>query len=178
MGLWKGVPDLDARTTMAANGQLPSVDEGVLGTTRLMPNSIYWPMSGMNLAVSRRALPLMYFPPMGKGRPYSRFDDIWCGLVVQRIAHHLGWRLTCGAPAVEHQRASDPAVNLVKEAPGLPANERMWEIVDAIPLSAAEPLACLRQIGEGLVAAVIEDRYVAEWGSCLLGWCELFEAEP
>ena len=70
----------------------------------------------MNLCFSRRAIPLMYFPLMGQGQPDA-----------------LGWSFSVGEPFVRHARASDPFVNLVKEAPGIKANETFWEDIDAAP---------------------------------------------
>jgi hypothetical protein len=131
-------------------------------------------MSGMNLAVRREAACLMYFPPMGKDSPYGRFDDIWCGLIVQRICRHLRRSIVCGRPLVDHRRASDPLANLVKEAPGIDANERMWERIDAVELSGHTPAACMRDLGAGLLASANGDGYVERWGRAIHAWCDLF----
>jgi hypothetical protein len=174
MGLWRGSADLDAVTTLAhGRGALPSVSDV---ETRVMPAGRYFPLSGMNLAFRREVACLMYFAPMGRGRPYRRFDDIWCGVVVQRICRHLGYSIVCGRPLVDHRRASDPFVNLVKEAPGLVANERLWETVDAVRLTASEPRECMVELGSALAGA--EDEYIAAWGRAIGGWCDLFDPAP
>lgn len=176
-GLWAGNPDLDAIQTLA-NAVGPAGAEFVLrAPTRVLPSEQYFPISGMNLAFRRKVACLMYFPPMGLNSPYRRFDDIWCGLVMQRICRHLGLRIVCGRPLVEHRRASDPWVNLEKESPGLRANERMWELVDAVELSERTPLACMREMGAGLGRNGDGDAYVKGWGDAILEWCELFEDE-
>jgi hypothetical protein len=173
VGLWVGHPDLDAVQSLANPA-------GVAGSlvsdvrSRVMPSEQYFPMSGMNLAVRREAACLMYFPPMGNGSPYGRFDDIWCGLVVQRICRHLRRSIVCGRPVVDHQRASDPFSNLSREAPGIEANERMWERVDAVELRGATPLDCMRDLGAGLRASANGDGYLERWGGAILDWCELF----
>lgn len=177
VGLWLGSPDLDAVQTLAheslgAAGNLVSAVH-----SRVMPSEQYFPMSGMNLAVRREAACLMYYPPMGVSSPYGRFDDIWCGLVVQRICRHLRRPIVCGRPLVDHRRASDPFVNLVREADGIVANERMWELVDAIELSEGTPLACMREVGRGLVRGGDGEAYVERWGDAILSWCELFEED-
>lgn len=170
MGLWRGSPDLDAITTLAG-GVAAGVSEGI--ATRVMPSAQYFPLSGMNLAFRREAAVLMYFAPMGAGQPYGRFDDIWCGVAAQRICRHLGWSITCGRPLVDHRRASDPFVNLVKEAPGVVRNEHLWETVDAVELSGADARSCMAQMGAALGAN--EDPYLSGWGRSVAGWCELFE---
>lgn len=175
MGLWLGCPDLDSVQSLGQKATQTD-DRLVLAvdSTRVMPSEQYFPMSGMNLAVRREAACLMYYPPMGKGSPYARFDDIWCGLVVQRICRHLRRSIVCGRPFVEHRRASDPLVNLVKEAPGIGANEHMWELVEAIELRGTTPVDCMREVGDGLVASAGDEDYVERWGRAILAWCDLF----
>jgi reversibly glycosylated polypeptide / UDP-arabinopyranose mutase len=171
MGLWRGIPDLDAVRTLTASELSPIT--GV--PTRVMPSQQFFPMSGMNLAFRREVACLMYFPPMGLGQPFRRFDDIWCGLMLQRICRHLRYSIVCGAPFVDHRRASDPFVNLVKEAPGIRFNEELWEAVDQLPLSASEPRDCMLEAGAWLSGA--DDPYVAAWGDAITAWCGLFRAD-
>lgn len=173
MGLWLGSPDVDAITTLAGTGR-PVTDADA--RTRVMSAQQYFPMSGMNLAFRREAACLMYFPPMGRGEPFARFDDIWCGIALQRICRHLGLSITCGHPLVDHRRASDALINLVKEAPGVAANERRWETVDAVVLTAGSPLGCMLELGAALAADA--DEYVARWGRSIATWCALFAAAP
>jgi hypothetical protein len=173
VGLWVGHPDLDAVQSLANRAEMAGSLVSEV-RSRVMPSEQYFPMSGMNLAVRREAACLMYFPPMGNGSPYGRFDDIWCGLVVQRICRHLRRSIVCGRPVVDHKRASDPFANLSKEAPGIEANERMWESVDAIELRGGTPLDCMRDLGTGLRASADGDGYLERWGGAVLAWCELF----
>jgi hypothetical protein len=176
VGLWRGHPDLDSIQSLAHGCNGDRVLERNL-SSRVMPGEQYFPMSGMNLAFRREVACLMYFPPMGANSPYARFDDIWAGLVVQRICRHLRYAIVCGQPVVEHRRASDPFDNLVKEAPGIRANEHMWEIIDAIPLRGGMPLDCMREMGAGLQEHSREDPYLARWGRGILEWCRLFDTE-
>src|SRR5262249_40663034 len=89
MGLWTGVPDLDAVQTLAHAG--PASGNGHRGPpapphfepprgVRLMPAEQYFPFCGMHFCFRKEALPALYFPKMGENSPYARFDDIWCGL--------------------------------------------------------------------------------------------------
>lgn len=171
MGLWSNVPDLDAPQsladmTLAAGGWTPP------GGSRIMPSGQYWPLCGMNLAVRREALPLCYFPLMGQGSPYDRFDDIWMGIWAQKIAAHLGWQISAGEPWVQHSRASDIMVNLVKEAPGIAANEHFWQIIDAARLTERTPTGCMAELGRAL--AFGSDPYIHELGQALQVWAGLF----
>lgn len=170
VGLWCGVPDLDAVATLA-NGipndfQPPAQD-------RLIPAGQYFPWCGMNFAFRREFAVLAYFPLMGTGSPYSRFDDIWFGVIAKRVCDHLGWRVSCGRPFVRHRKASDTMTNLVKEAPGIKANEQFWEVIDKIPLSGQCPHGCMTQVGNYLVDQ--EDGYLKQLGDCILKWVTLFQ---
>jgi reversibly glycosylated polypeptide / UDP-arabinopyranose mutase len=170
IGLWSGNADLDAISTLAGADpalRIPGAQ------TRVMPSHQYFPMSGMNLAFRREMTCLMYFAPMGWAQPFARFDDIWCGLVVQRILRHLGHSIVCGHPFVDHRRASDPFRNLVKEAPGIELNERLWESIDGIPLAGRTPHECMLEVGSWLAAR--EDDYLAGWGRAISLWCGLFD---
>jgi hypothetical protein len=176
LGLWVGHPDVDAVQSLAhPRGRLDTiVDRGL--ASWVLPSEQYFPICGMNLAFRRDAACLMYFPPMGQGSPYARFDDIWAGLVLQRICRHLRLSIVCGHPVVEHRRASDAFANLVKEAPGIRANETMWEIVDGVALTGTDPLACMREMGVVLRDHAHGDDYLRRWGAAILEWCRLFDA--
>jgi reversibly glycosylated polypeptide/UDP-arabinopyranose mutase len=173
VGLWRGVPDLDAPTTLARG--CPADFAPPPGSWRAPTNQII-PICGMNLAFRREALPLGYFPLMGEGQPYRRFDDIWMGVVAQRICAHLGWPISVGEPHVRHLRASDPMANLVKEAPGIAANESFWRAVDAVDLAEATPAACMAEMGAGLAGHA--DPYLARLGRALGLWAGHFDAGP
>lgn len=175
MGLWLCHPDIDSIQTLARTGRSGDevLDRGM--SSRVMPSEQYFPLSGMNLAFRREVACLMYFPPMGVDSPYSRFDDIWAGLVLQRICRHLRYAIVCGQPLVEHRRASDPFANLVKEAPGIRSNEYIWETIDAVELRGREPLTCMQEMGAALEVHASGGEYVRHWGRAILEWCKLFE---
>ena len=175
MGLWLGHPDIDSIQALAGHSQSGDavLDRGL--TSRVMPSEQYFPLCGMNLAFRREVACLMFFPPMGLNSPYARFDDIWAGLVIQRICRHLRSSIVCGQPLVEHRRASDPFVNLVKEAPGIRTNEHMWKIVDAVELWGQDALTCMREMGTALAGHEGTDEYVRQWGRAILEWCKLFD---
>lgn len=130
MGLWAEVPDLDAVGMLSSRrGGTPTVPPV---SRRLKHPDQLFPLCGMNLFFAAAALPAMYFPKMGEGVPYTRFDDIWCGVVAQHVLHSLGHAFAVGQPFVRHAKASDAFVNLNKEAPGIAAHELFWPFVRSI----------------------------------------------
>jgi len=170
VGLWEGVPDLDAIQSLS--NQRFSLQNAA--DYRIIPNGQYFPMCGMNMAFKRKMTPLMYFPLMGKDSPYSRFDDIWCGVIMKKVADHLRINVSCGNPRINHRKASDPFVNLVKEAPGVVANETFWEAIDKIDLQAYNPVHCMKQIGLELQKE--SDTYIQRCGEAIGIWASLFES--
>jgi reversibly glycosylated polypeptide/UDP-arabinopyranose mutase len=174
MGLWTDVPDLSAPVQLTRSMECRPIEIKLPKGARVMPSHQFAPMCGMNLAFTRRATPLMYFAPMGAGQPYARFDDIWCGLVAQRVMAHLGWSWVVGEPFVRHSRASDPIANLVKEAPGIKANEEYWKVIEGIELKSNDPLLAVREAGQFLSESGWSDDYMKKWGRSLTRWCDLF----
>lgn len=172
VGLWTGVPDLDAPHQLvrgSLNDFVPPDD------SRVMPRGQYAPICGMNLCFQHEFAPLAYFPLQGDGWPYRRFDDIWFGIFAQKICDHLGWQITMGRPWVHHTRRSDVYQNLVKEAPGIGFNERFWEAVDAVDLSACgTPIECMRRMGQRLPDLGTD--YLRSMGLAIEQWAELFDA--
>jgi reversibly glycosylated polypeptide/UDP-arabinopyranose mutase len=118
---------------------------------------------------------LFYFPLMGEGQPYRRFDDIWAGVIAKKVMDHLGWPMSVGEPAVFHVRASDPVQNRIKEMPGITRNETFWQEIDGIELTAGDPAGCMRELGEQLGRSGSDD-YMRRLGMALQVWASLFEA--
>lgn len=174
VGLWSDVPDLDSVQTLAGHPHASGGFRPPAGS-RVIPAGQYFPMCGMNLAFYREAAPLFYFPLMGDGQPYRRFDDIWGGVIAKRVMDHLGWHVSVGAPIVRHIRASDPMVNLVKEAPGIARNETFWREIDIAPLTAANPSRCMAEMGRWLETASTDD-YTRRLGRAIQIWASRFDA--
>lgn len=173
MGLWENVADYDSVQTLGLLAKSPELPYFTPPSgSWIVPAGQYAPVCGMNLCFRREAAPLVYFPLMGEGQTYRRFDDIWMGVVMKKVADHLGWWVTAGEPHIEHRRASDPMVNLVKEAPGVAANEWLWGAVDAVPLSEGDAADCVAELGAGLRRH--EDGYVAKMGEALGVWARFF----
>jgi reversibly glycosylated polypeptide / UDP-arabinopyranose mutase len=168
MGFWSRVPDLDAIQALSS----PIRDFMPPSGNHLIPNGQYFPMCGMNLCFVREAAPLMYFPLMGDGQPYRRFDDIWAGVIAKKVIDYLRWHISVGDPSIEHIRASNDFENLIKEAPGVKANEEFWEYIDQIKLNGQTPSECMKEIGE--VLCKNKDEYISRLGKAILTWVSLF----
>ena len=137
VGLWRGTPDLDAvHQLVRTNADMVAfkLPEGV----RLMHPDQFWPMSSMNMMFHKYLLPIMYMPPMGPRAGYDRFEDIWCGVLAQRVMRHLGLRACVGEPFVNHTRMSNMFINLQKEAKGLQCNEILYDVINAIEMKPFE----------------------------------------
>ncbi len=175
VGLWSGNLDLDAITSLSHGpGQTPAgFAESIV--TRVVSPAQFFPMSGMNVAFRSEYLPLFFFAPMGEGQPYRRFDDIWCGLVVQVALAHLGGPIVVGHPLIQHIRASDPFANLEKESPGVVLNERLWEFVAQAPVEGITPADVGRSLAEWLQGDAAPNLYVRSWGAMLARWVDLVD---
>jgi hypothetical protein len=131
-GGWDGVLDYDAPTQLAKTPHghhlfqkmvLP-VPRGVPVTTCIM-----------NAAWRTKYAPIMWQLPLFQGR-YNRFGDIWSGLFQKKVLDALGKVMVInGKASVAHKRASDPHQNLLKERPGIPVNEKVWDRIGEIPLA-------------------------------------------
>ena len=168
MGLWTNVPDLDGINQLVN----PIPDFYPQAHDRVMPKSQYFPMCGMNMAFIRQVVPMLYFPLMGEGQPYKRFDDIFAGIIFKKICDHLGYYITCGHPYVKHNKASDPFVNLIKEAPGILENETFWELIDKIPLHGKTPKECMNEISAHLEFS--DAVYQRQLGTAIKFWLNCF----
>jgi reversibly glycosylated polypeptide/UDP-arabinopyranose mutase len=170
VGLWHGSLDYDAPHRLVYGEELatPEIEQ------HLLPRGQYFPMCGMNLAFRREALPLMYFPLMGKGQPYRRFDDIWCGIIAKKVCDALGWSISVGGPLVHHAQQSDVYDALIAEAPGIKANEHFWQIIDEIQFDRIEdnPAGCMRHIGIMLDDGR-RDAYYRKLGRAIKIWANL-----
>lgn len=176
IGLWCGVPDLDAVETLSRGQQ---TDYMPPMTDRVIPSGQYFPWCGMNFAFKREIAVLTYFPLMGMGSPYARFDDMWFGLIAKKICDHLRLYVTVGRPWVRHNKASDVITNLVKEAPGIGMNEWMWEIIEKIKLTSSTPAECMKEVGESLkLYDGSEMTYLQKLGDCICRWVNLFKNLP
>jgi hypothetical protein len=168
-GLWSGVPDLDGITALEHRELRLDPAAGV----NRVPAGKMFPMCGMNLAFHRDMTPAMYFGLQGHRRrgvkspvkgefpldplPFDRFDDIWAGLFAKRVCDHLGWAVTTGAPSIVHTKESDPTMRVIKEAPGIAVNEKLWRWVAKTPVEGTTASYVYAGLAESLVDFARQD---------------------
>jgi Reversibly glycosylated polypeptide len=188
MGIWATIPDRDAvheLTNWTPEGYYKpwKPTKAVYRHSRVMSPQQYWPFCGMNVAFRREVAPLLYFPRTGKDVEFQRFDDIWAGVLIQKCLRHLGLACTVGGPIINHMKASLPMDNLVRESPGIRANEEFWRIIDRIELrpSDSTPLRCMDHIGVQLTGdggGEAQDEqlrhYLRKLGLWIRLWCDQF----
>lgn len=167
MGLWSNVPDLDGKTQLEFMDYRSVRSEG----NYVSPRGYFSPISSMNVAFKPEATVAFYQLLMGEGYEYHRFDDIWGGIFLKKICDHLGLSVSGGTPYIQHDRASDPNVNIIKEKPGLETNERLWLDVKKITLSGSDFKSCYISLAEQL------PEYSPYWiklKTAMITWANLF----
>jgi len=133
MGLWTGHPDLDALTVLYLGGLdgRARVSSVAITERRIAPaEGNYFAVCSMNTSFSRKIIPAFYQLYM-RHMGIDRFDDIWSGIFVKKIADRIGDKLCIGAPAVRHmKRPRSVWKDLRAELEGMIINETLWKIVD------------------------------------------------
>lgn len=121
-GVWHGVPDRDALSQLVSGERRPV--EFYKGP---IPKGVFFPFCGMNVAFKAKALPYVYYAPVGDFQGCERFDDIWGGIEFKKDFDAKNWAIVTGYAQVKHDRASDPFKNLSHEYIGLKYNEELWQ---------------------------------------------------
>lgn len=131
VGTWRVVPDLDGITQhfriprKISNPHEYANPNFYIGP---IPKGVYFPFCGMSVAVTRKALPELYYAPMGK--EYHRFGDIFLGINLAREFWKKNWSIYTGASQIIHERASNVYKNITAEVPGLEMNEIYYKTLD------------------------------------------------
>lgn len=118
-GVWNGVYDFDASTQLVLGTPTPHHHK------MPVPKGVLMPVCVMNVAFKRKALPYYYQAPMFDD--INRFADIWSGWEVKKAIDENNWAMVTGYAKINHDRASNPFVNLIKEARGILMNELYTE---------------------------------------------------
>jgi len=195
-GLWTNVIDYDAPFQLAN-----PIKEQFSFDNRVVPSGLYFPMCGMNVMWRADATVLMYHLLMGQRRsalpdvdprankdgliklPFDRFGDIWCGILMKKVADSLGLMVSTGMPYIRHERASNPFTNLKKEANGIEVNEDFWEFVDGVEIDHGSTLPqAYKLLGLSMLCFVVDYPKYAEYeeyftllGRAMIEWSKLFE---
>ena len=132
-GLWENIPDFDGPTSLVNMRNKKEIF--LKDRTDVVPPGMYFPLCAMNVCYSRHIFPAAYNLLMGFEKyGIDRFDDIWSGIFIKKIADSLGLYVTNGRPFVNHTKASNYFVNTKKEIEGIRLNEELWKYIDKISL--------------------------------------------
>jgi hypothetical protein len=137
MGLWTGCPDLDALTILyngGMNGQCNIASTGSKRDKVIVDKDTYFPVCSMNTAFLCEVTPAFY-QLYSNFMGIDRFDDIWSGVFIKKIADHLGRKISLGNPLADHRkRPRDTLKDLRKELEGMVINEKLWTLADQVEL--------------------------------------------
>lgn len=133
MGHWVGNPDFDALTILyhsGMDGRCRVRGERLLNEKVIVGRGTYFAVCSMNTSFVPKVVPAfyqLYMNTMG----VDRFDDIWSGVFLKRVADHLGDKICLGKPAGTHnKRPRSIFKDLKSEMDGMILNESVWRFVD------------------------------------------------
>jgi hypothetical protein len=104
------------------------------------------PFNSQNTALARDVVPAYFLSPY-----IGRYDDIWAGYVVNRIAEHLGDAIAFGSPLVRQDRNPHNLWNdLDAERNGMIMTDDFCAALRSIPLRGTTCHDCFGEILRGL----------------------------
>jgi hypothetical protein len=134
MGHWIGNPDLDALTILyygGLDGRCHVKGTKLKRDKVVVGKGTYFAICSMNAAFVPKVVPAfyqLYMNTMG----IDRFDDIWSGIFLKRVADHLGDKVCLGRPVGVHDKKPRSIFkDIKKEMDGMIMNETVWKIVDS-----------------------------------------------
>ncbi|MBS7647352.1 hypothetical protein KEJ24_05905 [Candidatus Bathyarchaeota archaeon] len=153
MGLWSGHPDLDALTILYYGGLDGKCSIESMGHKRdkvVVEKGTYFGICSMNTSFLSKIVPAFYQLYMNFNG-IDRFDDIWSGVFLKKIADHIGDKLCLGKPSGRHvKRGRSVFKDLLKEANGLEINEYLWRVCDSADFSAKSYADCYFELADYL----------------------------
>jgi hypothetical protein len=152
MGMWIGTPDLDALTLTykgCIDGKMNLQGECKRKKV-VVAKGTYFPICSMNTAFKPEIIPAFYQLYM-KVMGIDRFDDIWSGVFLKKIADHIGDSISLGHPLVYHDKTPRNVFeDLKKELEGIIINEKLWKVLDKIDLEGKTYWDAYKDLIEGL----------------------------
>jgi hypothetical protein len=151
-GFWLGDPDIDAITRLATPIDVISYK---LDHNFCLARDTYAPFNTQNTALHRSVIPAYFLAPF-----IGRFDDIWAGYFLKRIADHLGDRIAFGGPLVTHERTPHNLWDdLEAERLGLELSEMFCLQLRSIQLTGGDYYSCAVQLVEGLQSILQTEKF-------------------
>jgi len=163
-GLWSGVLDYPAWFQIANDPGLVEIED-----TGWRPIRSPFPMCGMNVGFRREVLPAVFFQ-----HTFRRHDDIFAGWIAQAILDLHGYGYVNGGAVVRHERASNAAENLKKEAPGDKVNTALLSHVRGFQSTYCDVAGTFGQlaahVGRLRVGDPESDRLIQEYAASMTRW--------
>lgn len=135
MGLWMGCLDLDALTALHHGGLDGRYNIGNVNLKRnkvILDEGTYSPICSMNCSFVPEIIPAFYQLYMNF-LGIDRFDDVWSGIFLKKVADHLKRKICIGAPVVFHNKRPRNVFNdIKKELEGMIIHETLWKMVDSV----------------------------------------------
>jgi len=184
MGLWAGHLDLDALSILYHGGLEGRCN--IKGTELkrkkiIVGKNTYLAICSMNTSFTPKIIPAFYQLYMNY-RGLDRFDDIWSGTFLKKVADHLEDKICLGAPLVKHEkRPRDVLEDLRKELEGIAINEKLWTIVDSICLNGSSYTDAYLSLIDGLEKNINQNfsmdshKKISMQIKKMRTWLELFE---
>ena len=123
LGLWTNVLDLNG----ADRSEYEPTEPKVTGTHSAV-NML--PLSGMNLAIRAKTIPVLFFLP--NFQDFRRHDDIMGGYIYQKFLKKAYDGITYGEPFVYHDTVVDAKADMEEERALVTYDDEFYEIVDKI----------------------------------------------
>jgi len=153
MGLWSAQPDLDALTILyygGLDGKCAIESRGHKRDKVIVGKGTYFAICSMNTSFLPKIVPAFYQLYMNFNN-IDRFDDIWSGVFLKKIADHLGDNVCLGKPSGRHvKRGRSIFKDLQKEVNGLEMNEHLWKVCDTAEFSAKSYADCYLELADHL----------------------------
>ena len=164
-GFWLDVPDADAMCHVDAPCAVTGYAPGFDGFTAVA-RGVDMVFNSQNTAFHRDLLPAMYLMPMG-GRcgplEVGRYDDIWMGIFVKRIADHLGDFVTVGRPLVKQLRNDHDLIqDMLVEIPAQRITNKFVASLKRLELSSSDYAGCYLELTAHLRASLETDGYTED----------------
>lgn len=162
-GLWLEDPDVDAVSRLERNIKTTSF---LRKENFVLDKNTFAPINSQNVSILSEALPAYYYCIMGKeikGLKIDRYGDIWGGLFLEKIAHHLGDTISFGKPIVTHRRNAHILLNDLKQKLwGMLITEELLPLIQEIKLTEKSYAAAFYKLAEILCSQSSLHRFSKE----------------
>ncbi len=148
-GLWLGDPDIDAMTRLHYMADPIEATEFIYRNRYLVPAKGTWTtFNSQNTALAREVIPAYFLSPKA-----GRYDDIWAGYIIKKIADHKNDSIRFGKPIVKQERnPHNYWRDLDAERQGHALTLRFVEALASINLAGTDYHACYGEVVEQLPA--------------------------